>query len=913
MLKFAVGPWAETLYRQNAVTPTPSDSNENTFTDRSLHEDTHDSLDSFDGNGNQLPTLRARLFSPVPKRKRPPVTLAEAKMRSSMRASALQQQLRLNGIDHSYLGTLPNRRRCESATPSKKPHRHSVVFNGTITDTSALPSTILQQPPVDHPPPRIRPPSTSNTTLATSLQSLSLGESAGGGVSAVEEQPTATRRSWNAVSLTPQLGVERRHARGFNPMVECQQADRHSHSPSPYDSASLILNNALPAPIRSRTAVYSMSDDEGGSWQPVRAHSSIFNDANPASSSSSQLSNGSQHSASRQKNGNHPTAHPKSSRNSLLINGQNGAPHRYVYARSPPLSNGHSYTNGSNSSSSSTSGGHFNNNSPLLPASYVYPTHAYANNNSRPPVPVISSQHNGVNVRAAYLENGSSPLGSTINGTEFPSYHLSTGAQRRSANGINYDSSPTQKSAPVSLTDGPVLRNGIMPNSNGRLKALYGEFINSSAAKRADMAAQPQRPPSTSPASSVNSEDGYVIVQMQPDAQGRFGFNVTGGADCSHPVIISRIIAGSSADRCFPRLNEGDQVVKINGQDISSWSYSNVVAFIRSLRTYREMALTIKPNVYRYGELDETENQYSIPEAEYVSEAIPRSDKLAQSLRILKEALDSETIVKQFEQLYRKKPGMTMDDSLLPANVGKNRYRDIRPLDATRVYLKHAPSGDYINANHVIMEIPSTGIVNRYIATQGPLPQTAGDFWVMIWEQRSTTIVMLTTIMEKDRVKCHQYWPNRKESVEYGQLVITNLSERAEQYCFYREFSRGEERLVTQMQYTAWPDHGVPQSPNHFIDFVGEVRRARNGSLDPIIVHCSAGIGRTGVLILMEQAACLIESNEPVYPLDLVKTMRNQRAMLIQTVDQYTFVCRCILQAYDEGLIKPLAEYQKGR
>lgn len=87
------------------------------------------------------------------------------------------------------------------------------------------------------------------------------------------------------------------------------------------------------------------------------------------------------------------------------------------------------------------------------------------------------------------------------------------------------------------------------------------------------------------------------------------------------------------------------------------------------------------------------------------------------------------------------------------------------------------------------MEIPSTGIVNRYIATQGPLPQTAGDFWVMIWEQRSTTIVMLTTIMEKDRVKCHQYWPNRKESVEYGQLVITNLSERAEQYCFYREFS----------------------------------------------------------------------------------------------------------------------------
>lgn len=92
-----------------------------------------------------------------------------------------------------------------------------------------------------------------------------------------------------------------------------------------------------------------------------------------------------------------------------------------------------------------------------------------------------------------------------------------------------------------------------------------------------------------------------------------------------------------------------------------------------------------------------------------------------------------------------------------------------------------------------------------------------------------------------------------------------------------------EERRVTQMQYIAWPDHGVPDDPKHFIQFVDEVRKARQGSVDPIVVHCSAGIGRTGVLILMETAACLVESNEPVYPLDIVRTMRDQRAMLIQT------------------------------
>lgn len=94
------------------------------------------------------------------------------------------------------------------------------------------------------------------------------------------------------------------------------------------------------------------------------------------------------------------------------------------------------------------------------------------------------------------------------------------------------------------------------------------------------------------------------------------------------------------------------------------------------------------------------------------------------------------------------------------------------------------------------------------------------------------------------------------------------------------------------MQYIAWPDHGVPDDPKHFIQFVDEVRKARMGSVDPIVVHCSAGIGRTGVLILMETAACLVESNEPVYPLDIVRTMRDQRAMLIQTPVRLLIFCK---------------------
>lgn len=95
---------------------------------------------------------------------------------------------------------------------------------------------------------------------------------------------------------------------------------------------------------------------------------------------------------------------------------------------------------------------------------------------------------------------------------------------------------------------------------------------------------------------------------------------------------------------------------------------------------------------------------------------------------------------------------------------------------------------------------------------------------------------------------------------------------------------------MSQMQYMAWPDHGVPEDPRHFIDFVDEVRKARDGSVEPLLVHCSAGIGRTGVLMMMETAACLIEANEPVYALDIVRTMRDQRAQLIQNAVRSFFL-----------------------
>nr|KAF6497290.1 protein tyrosine phosphatase non-receptor type 4 [Rousettus aegyptiacus] len=303
------------------------------------------------------------------------------------------------------------------------------------------------------------------------------------------------------------------------------------------------------------------------------------------------------------------------------------------------------------------------------------------------------------------------------------------------------------------------------------------------------------------------------------------------------------------------------------------------------------------------------------PDFQYIPEKAPLDSvhqddhSLRESMIQLAEGLITGTVLTQFDQLYRKKPGMTMSCAKLPQNISKNRYRDISPYDATRVILKG--NEDYINANYINMEIPSSSIINQYIACQGPLPHTCTDFWQMTWEQGSSMVVMLTTQVERGRVKCHQYWPEPTGSSSYGCYQVTCHSEEGNTAYIFRKMTlfnqeKNESRQLTQIQYIAWPDHGVPDDSSDFLNFVCHVRNKRAGKEEPIVVHCSAGIGRTGVLITMETAMCLIECNQPVYPLDIVRTMRDQRAMMIQTPSQYRFVCEAILKVYEEGIVKPL-------
>ncbi|KAK8396556.1 hypothetical protein O3P69_005532 [Scylla paramamosain] len=439
---------------------------------------------------------------------------------------------------------------------------------------------------------------------------------------------------------------------------------------------------------------------------------------------------------------------------------------------------------------------------------------------------------------------------------------------------------------------------------------------SSASSAESDVGASPS--PDHQPGGSEESAHGLVTIKMKPDEGGKFGFNVKGGADQNLPVLVSRVAPNTPADRCYPRLNEGDQVLLINGRDVSAMTHEQVVNFIRASRECHsgELVLTVKQNVYVPDDLEEPPFQY-IPEVLSASATIKGGvPPLQESLMLLAEGLEAGSLVAQFEQLYRRKPGLTVTEARRQDNEKKNRYRDISPYDTTRVILTTTASGDYINASYVNMEVQGSGIINRYIASQGPLAGTCTDFWHMVWEQQSTLIVMLTTVVEQGRVKCHRYWPRLYETVDFGILQVTCNKEEETPGFAFREFTlinteTQEERHITHMQYLAWPDHGVPDDSTEFLNFVTQVRKARVGMVEPTIVHCSAGIGRTGVLILMETAQCLIEANEPIYPLDIVKAMRDQRAMMIQTASQFRFVCEAIHRVYTEELVKPLAEYQQ--
>ncbi|XP_044208009.1 receptor-type tyrosine-protein phosphatase V-like [Thunnus albacares] len=234
------------------------------------------------------------------------------------------------------------------------------------------------------------------------------------------------------------------------------------------------------------------------------------------------------------------------------------------------------------------------------------------------------------------------------------------------------------------------------------------------------------------------------------------------------------------------------------------------------------------------------------------------------------------------------------------ANREKNRYPHILPYDHCRVRLSIQHSyahSDYINASFV----PGGGSERDFICTQGPLHNTTADFWRMVWEQNVRIIVMVTALRHKDIVLCHKYWPLERGTVYHGLIQVTTVTRKQGPDYFIttinlRQRDCPTDRIITHYSYPTWPDQGVPKEPSSLCAFTEHVRQHLEAipRLGPAVVHCSAGVGRSGTFVtllwLMQLCARGIRPDIRA----AVEDLRLHRMWMVQNLEQYIFVHQCL-------------------
>ncbi|XP_074515923.1 tyrosine-protein phosphatase non-receptor type 21 [Sebastes fasciatus] len=281
--------------------------------------------------------------------------------------------------------------------------------------------------------------------------------------------------------------------------------------------------------------------------------------------------------------------------------------------------------------------------------------------------------------------------------------------------------------------------------------------------------------------------------------------------------------------------------------------------------------------------------------------------------KLLEQHMERGELLKEYESIPKRRPAGECTVALLPESGDKNRFQDVLPYDDTRVELVPTKENNtgYINASHIKMSVGCQEW--SYIASQGPLSNTCPDFWQMVWEQGVSIIAMVTAEEESGREKSFRYWPrlgSRHNTVTYGRFKITTRF-RTESGCYattglkIKHLLTGQERTVWHLQYTDWPDHGCPEDLKGFLTYLEEiqsVRRHTNSISDPkntnlpVLVHCSAGVGRTGVVILSEIMIACLEHNETLDVPKYLFKLRSQRMIMVQTLSQYTFIYKVIIQ-----------------
>lgn len=239
------------------------------------------------------------------------------------------------------------------------------------------------------------------------------------------------------------------------------------------------------------------------------------------------------------------------------------------------------------------------------------------------------------------------------------------------------------------------------------------------------------------------------------------------------------------------------------------------------------------------------------------------------------------------------------------ANKLKNRYGNIMAYDHSRVVLPQSgedPDTQYINANWV----DGYKKKRQYIASQGPVPNSFISFWRMIWHMGVETIVMVTHEIEKGRMKCHRYWPDPTssppiKSMQYGLITVSHLSSVPHKHFVVRTFDvscNGETRTVKHFAYTSWPDHGVPLTTQELLGFRNAIQTSIENEEAPQVIHCSAGVGRTGTYIAIDKLMrSALDMHGPLNVDNVIREMRMARNFMVQTEIQYMFIYRAVLDA----------------